>query len=302
MRLLYAPPVNRALRTALRPAAGLIPEAYRFPVTGVIQVEVEPGTTIRLACNPTSYLAKVLFWEGVRGFEYNVVRVFIDLAKRAKRFVDVGANIGYYSLVAAAVNPAIEVVSFEPMPAAFRYLKRNLALNGFEHVKAEEVALSDVEGSATFFVAKNPKFTDVEHHLGGMSSLDAEQAVRAGEAEEVEVKTDTLDHYVQNKLQKNIDLLKLDTEATEHLVLRGAEHVLASHRPVVFCEVLPGKIEKELEEIFKRHDYRMYRAEADRLVPVDGLGHDRSSTNDHVMAHAASAEEIEPYTTARRQP
>ena len=296
MRLLYHPPVNNALRTVLRPAARLIPEPYRFPATGVIQVEIEPGVKVRLACNPTSYLAKVLFWEGVHGFEYNVVRVFIELARLSKTFVDVGANIGYYSLVAAAVNPSIEVVSFEPMPSAFLYLKRNLALNGFEHVTAEKIALSDEKGEAAFFVSKNPKFRDVKHHLGGMSSFDAEQAGRVGETEKIKVKTDTLDHYAENEFHVGIDLLKLDTEATEHLVLRGAEEVLASHRPIIFCEVLPGKIEKELEDIFKRHDYHMYRAEADQLVLVDHLEHDQSMTNDHIMVHATSVGKVEPYT------
>lgn len=116
MHPIYKSSINYGVRTLLKPFARFVPEPWQFPVTGVITVHVGEGKRIKLACNPTSYIAKVLFWKGVRGFEYNLVHVFVELVKDAQVFLDIGANIGYYSLLAAAFNPDVKIVSFEPLP------------------------------------------------------------------------------------------------------------------------------------------------------------------------------------------
>ena len=246
MRLLYKPLINLALRSIARPFSGLIPQKYWFPVTGVITVKLPEGKKIRMQCNPTSYVAKALFWEGVDGYGFNVVRIFIELVKEAQVFVDIGANIGYFSLVASAFNPPLRVVSFEPLPAAHHYLKANADLNQFVNITAEQRALSDEEGEVQFFASKNPKFLEVEHQLTSTGSLDKGQAARTDLLEAIQIKTETLDHYVEQHKLPRIDLIKLDAEASEHLVLAGADRVLAEQKPVVICEVLPGKIEERI--------------------------------------------------------
>ena len=296
MHPLYTPTVNLGVRTLVKPFARLMPEAWQFPVTGVITVNVGEGRRIRLACNPTSYLAKVLFWQGVEGFEYNLVRVFVELVKEARVFLDVGANIGYYSLLAAAFNPEVKIVSFEPLPSAFHYLEKNLALNGCANATAVKAALSDTTGAAQFFASKNPKFLDIDYPLTSTGALDEKQAARSAVVEAFDVQTETLDNYVAS-MDATVDLLKLDTEASEHIVLAGAQEVLRTHRPIILCEVLPGKIERDLEAIFKEHGYLIYRAEAHRLVPVERLAHSPATTNDHVMAHPDTGHTMERFLT-----
>jgi len=295
MHLLYDSRINRGLRSALRPVARFVPEGWQFPVTGMITVEVGEGKRIRLACNPTSYLAKVLFWQGVTGFEYNLVRIFRELVREARLFLDVGANIGYYSVLAAAFNPRIEIISFEPLPAAFVYLKRNLVLNGCNYATPLRVALSDTAGTARFFASKNPKFLDVPDHLTSTGALDEAQAARTAIVESFEVPTETLDHFMGTRGGAKVDLIKLDTEASEHLVLAGGRQVLSTHRPIILCEVLPGKIEEALDALFKQHEYRMYCAEPDGLVPVERLGHGHAAANDHVMVPADAVPLIERF-------
>lgn len=298
MHPLYKPSVNAGIRTVLKPFAGLIPEPWQFPVTGSIKVKVGEGKTIRLACNPTSYLAKVLFWQGVEGFEYNLVRVFVELIRHARVFLDVGANIGYYSLLAKAFNPEVAVYSFEPLPSAFHYLEKNLRLNGWEDAVPMQVALSDQTGTARFYASRNPKYVDVEHHLTSTGALDRQQAARSAIIESFEVPTETMDYFIAARGLATVDLVKLDTEASEHLVLAGAHQMLSAHRPIFLCEVLPGKIEQELTAIFKTYGYRMFRAEARRLVPVEKLAHQRATTNDHVMVHPDDLPLIEPFQTS----
>ncbi len=75
--------------------------------------------------NPTSYGSKQLFWHGHQGFEASLFPLFVDLIRDASVFFDVGANIGYYSLLASVYNPSIEVHAFEPLPAPFKYVGLN---------------------------------------------------------------------------------------------------------------------------------------------------------------------------------
>ena len=297
MHPLYKTTVNYGVRTLLKPFARLIPEAWQFPVAGVITLKLSEGRAIRLACNPTSYLAKVLFWQGVEGFEYNLVRIFIELVKEARVFLDVGANIGYYSLLAAAYNPEVTIVSFEPLPSAFHYLEKNLALNGCTRATAVKAALSDTRGTARFFASKNPKFLDIEYPLTSTGALDEAQATRSSVVEAFDVRTETLDHYLTSLGDTTVDLLKLDTEASEHIVLAGAQEVLRTHQPIILCEVLSGKIERALEAILRQHGYLMYRAEAHGLVPIEHLAHSTATTNDHVMIHPDTDHNIGRFLT-----
>ncbi len=283
-RLLYNPIVNKTLRTAARPFSALIPEQFKFPVTGVIKVDVPGGQFIRIRCNPTSFVARKLFWHGMDGFERTMARLFTGLIKDADVFFDIGANIGYYSLLACAINKELQVFSFEPAPSVFAYLESNKEINEFDRMQPQQMAMSDQDGHLEFFVSKNPKFVGIaEHHLTSTGSFDKVQADRTSILESVKVQATTLDTYVAQNGVSKIDLIKLDTEATEHLVLAGAQHVLTNHRPIIFCEVLPGKVEKEIRAAFQKHNYSIFRLDANGIEPVDELSHDATSSNDHLM-------------------
>ena len=292
MHPIYRPAVNRVARTALRLFAGILPRSLHFPVTGTIRVKLEGAGSFSMACNPTSYVAKVLFWEGVRGFEYDLFRIFRTLIGSAHTFLDVGANIGYYTLAAATLNPSVRIVSFEPLPSAFHFLRRNVEINGFTNVTTEMLALSDAEGETTFFVSRNPKFADVAHNLASTGALDRDLGARTEHVEAIPVRTDTLDHYVTTRFQEKVDLVKLDAEGSEARILSGAGTVLREHRPIILCEVLPGESGRGLEAIFSAHDYGMMRAVAGRLVPVGTLGHATSAENDHVMVPSERMGEV----------
>ncbi len=291
--IIYKPFINSALRSIARPFASVIPDSYKFPVTGIIKVETPDGNSFRMHCNPTSYVAKRVFWDGMKGFEDGVTRVFVDLIKDADVFFDVGANIGYYSLLAAALNPKLKIFSFEPVPGPHKYLRDNAVLNHFENITPVQTAVSDRDGEIEFYFSKNPKFLDiVEHHLTSTGSIDKKQAHRTDLLELVQVKTLTLDDFVDQHAIPKVDLIKLDTEATEHLVLAGAQKILATYKPIFFCEVLPGKVEKLIEAAFKAHGYLMYRLDETRAVPVDHLSHDHSTNNDHLLVHPDKLDKI----------
>jgi FkbM family methyltransferase len=286
--LIYRPLVNRAVRSLLRPLTPVIPERWQLPVVGAVTVRLPGGGTVRLEGNPTSYVTKRLYWHGAAGYEPELMALFLRLVRRSKVFFDVGANIGYYAAAALAVNPSVRVVAFEPLPAAFRYLERNLRPDGASRARAENLAVSDASGTDTFVAPHNPKFAFVEDPLTSVGSL-GHGAGMAGER--IQVRVDTLDRYVERSGLVP-DLLKLDTEATEHRVIAGAAGLFASARPLVLCEVLPGRVEAQIQTALAPYDYAWYHVTAGGLIPVRGLGHTGDHGNDFLFAPRECAAEL----------
>ncbi|MCP9440071.1 MAG: FkbM family methyltransferase [Nitrospira sp.] len=160
-------------------------------------------------------------------------------------FVDVGANVGYFTKVASElVGTSGKVLAFEPMPAALRLLRMNTA--GLANVTVFPLALSDTSGTATFYVRKK----------GDTSSLSPDS-----EASPVSVTVSTLDERLVD--QPRIDLIKIDVEGSELDVLRGGQTILRRYRPIIYFEFLPCFAEprgiriETFEEFFKPLDYNL---------------------------------------------
>jgi FkbM family methyltransferase len=121
-------------------------------------------------------------------------------------FVDVGANVGYYTLMAA--KHGAEVLSFEPIPEVFQILSDNLTVNNaFSNTIAQNLAVSDKLGTAHLEIPAG--------HTGAAFLSD----------EGIEVKTTTLDHYMAFFDDKRV-LIKVDVEGAEPQVWRGMQQVL----------------------------------------------------------------------------
>ena len=291
-QFLYRPGVNTAVRTILKPFASALSPRYRFPIVEPFSLKVADDKELRIVSNETSYVSKVLFWEGVRGYEYHIVPLFMNLAQEAETVVDVGANLGYYAMLAAVVNPAATVVAFEPSPAAYHYLLKNLDANGLSQVRAERLAVSDRAGRISFIEARNPKFPHVEFHLTGASGIEDPGEGYVHERP-FEVETVTLDAYASANDLKGIGVIKIDAEASEHLVLRGASEVISRDRPMIFCEALVHRVELEMEEMFTRFDYVLFNARATGLVRVSRLLGENKVSHDFVAVPREQADRFE---------
>lgn len=135
-------------------------------------------------------------------------------------FVDVGANIGYFTKLASRlVGKTGSIFAFEPMPAALKLLRMNSAQ--LSNVVIFPLALSDKKGTATFYVRKK----------GDMSSLSHDPSARP-----VQITVSTLDELLAER--SRIDLIKIDVEGSELDVLRGGRMTLSRCRPIVCFELL----------------------------------------------------------------
>jgi FkbM family methyltransferase len=129
---------------------------------------------------------------------------------------DVGANAGFFTLLAAAlVGPAGSVYAFEPVDTNVTLIRRHLRLNEVDNVKILPVAVSDRDGVATFAPGRS----------GAMGGLSPEGALT--------VETVTLDRLLRTGGAHPPSFIKMDIEGGEHAALLGATELLRQHHPVI---------------------------------------------------------------------
>lgn len=177
---------------------------------------------------------------GLAGYEPETqatLLTLVQLSRRPAGFFDVGAHIGIYSALIAAVFPPdlVHVTAFEPTPATAAVC-RSLADKNRLDMRIEPLALSSTEGTATLFIS---------------DKAETSNSLVAGfrpSSQRVEVPMTTLDAYCRaNGVLPTV--LKIDVETYEVHVLRGALGVLADARPAVVCELLPAAAPEQTSEV-----------------------------------------------------
>jgi len=211
---------------------GLLSHDYRLQLRNGLKLDLRPGTSDR----------------------FSVFEVFVRSAYArgpteifpGATVVDVGANIGCFTLYAASkAGPAGKVIAVEPMPHVYDRLKHNVALNGLAHVSPICAAVAAQNGEAELFIGDHDLF----------SSLHVEVNGKRLEGKTVSVPTFTLDKVMSDFELETIDFLKLDCEGAEYSILESIpetrlnkiNHIIAElhaadgHRPVEFVDSLKSK-------------------------------------------------------------
>jgi len=155
-------------------------------------------------------------------YEISGTRFVQTLLKPGMVFVDVGANSGYYSLIASGlVAPSGHVFAIEPAHIPYLKLVRNIQINGLENVKA-------IQSAAGIRSGRSVLYGSVVDRNDGLGSL-APGSGRSRLGRDVRVVT--LDEVVRDTPTGKADLVKIDVEGTELDVLRGGEALLSSSSP-----------------------------------------------------------------------
>ena len=159
--------------------------------------------------------------------EPHIKRAISKYVKEGDTLIDVGAHIGYFSLLMAYFGgPSCRLYSFEPNPEVFTRLVQNVRNNTYnERVITVSAALSDEMGTKTFFV------DDAGSNLGTFKPAND----RKGKWLEIDVTT--LDNIISEYSLSNVSFMKLDVEGAELSVLRGGKEFFKKNRPVIVCEV-----------------------------------------------------------------
>ncbi len=169
-------------------------------------------------CDPRDSVAREVCYTG--GYEPQETAVAERILRPGDRFVDVGANWGYFSLAAAHwVGPRGRVVAFEPEPRLYRALGDNVAANRLTHVSAHRAAVAAGPGRLAFAA-----FREDEGNWG------ISRAVSGNAAADFEVQSVGLDAALDAERLGEVQLVKIDVEGGEAGVLAGMTSGLARGR------------------------------------------------------------------------
>jgi FkbM family methyltransferase len=237
-----------ALSTAGIRSAFIVKHLHRV---GTVHRRLPNGRTLSLWSRGDDWVSNQIYWNGWDSYEPETAHLFFSLATKAAVTIDVGAYVGYYTLLAAHANPAGRVHAFEPLPSIHRRLQRNVTLNRVENVECIACAVSDTDGDAEFY--------HVNTDLPTSSSLSLEFMRKSSNLVCSTLPVTTLDRYVADREISRVDLLKIDTESTEAQVFDGMRTTLERDHPDIICEVLPGASNEDfLEEVLGPLGYQYY--------------------------------------------
>ena len=211
-----------------------------------------------------NYIANRMMLQGT--FETEEVEIIKSHLQTADVFIDVGANIGYYTCLARALSKY--VVAFEPQPQNLECLYDSLNSNGWSDTEVFPLGLSHSPGLATLYGASGPSASLVKgwgefsHRFKKVISVNL------------------MDNILHNRFEGRKLFIKIDVEGAEYDVLRGAEKMFKmSPLPTWFIEVClsefhPGKLNPNYLatfELFWQHNYEVYLAnKSGRLItPMD---------------------------------
>jgi FkbM family methyltransferase len=196
----------------------------------------------RMVVDRKSLLGRVVAISGE--WEPHVTNEFRKRLTPGDVCVDVGAHVGYYTLLASRlVGPKGHVYAFEPAPVCHRALHDNLERNGRANVTVLDVAAGAREATEVLLVAPggSPETSSLSPRM-----LEVPHGGEASQFTPTEVRTQAVDAVVPRAQFARVRVLKVDVEGYEVEVLRGAEGILAAGAPIaVFVELSPAWSEED---------------------------------------------------------
>lgn len=267
-KILCFAPMNKILQWTLRPFIHFLPQDFsRIPIIGTVKFHCDNDILMMRGCGNDT-IATALFWRGLAGFEPHTIAVFKKLLSQVNVFIDVGANTGVYSLIAA--KKGVVVHAFEAVPDIFHQsLLTNLALNGMHEVQAHCKAVSDCPcGYIELFIPHSTAIPTSSSTISGFKD----------NCTSIQVPQTTIDHFVVNQQLSRVDLLKIDVEGAEIKVLNGCRNTICNEQPFVICEVLPGK-EQDIQRFFSDVQYAFFHITQHGLVKKDTIKGDSEYLN-----------------------
>ena len=217
---------------------------------------------------PMSYYlpeASMIYYYGF--FEANLSIFLINFLQEGDSFFDVGAHVGYYSMLASElVGKSGHIYSFEPTPRTFETLKENAGKK--KNIVALNRAVLHEEKTIDFF-DYGPKYSA----FNTFQKRTSKEIFFKDVVQKVSVKTISLDKYVtKNSLRP--DFIKIDAEGAESLILESMATILKDNKPVVTIEVSTvkeweGNLARSFK-IFKKYQYDCFEITvAGKLIPCD---------------------------------
>lgn len=214
-----------------------------------LKLEGKLENRYRMVLRPGEWIQQHIWFLGT--YDPKGLRFLKKYLRKDHVFIDIGANIGVFSLVASDL--AGKVVAFEAVPKVAALLREHLKMNEIGNVEVAEMAVYERKTELSFFLSS-------ERNLG-MSSMfhhDTESSVK------IRVPAVSLDEYLEERNIEQADLIKMDIEGGEYFALKGMQNVLERFSPAILMEIshevlkntpdTPGQI----FSFMKARNYRLF--------------------------------------------
>ncbi|WP_440995863.1 FkbM family methyltransferase [Arhodomonas sp. SL1] len=208
----------------------VMPQFWARRVTDPMPARLPGGASLPVRLS--EHVEAGVFWYGFPAEDRGALAVLRDRLPRDGVALDVGANVGCFSLVLATDAPAGQVHAFEPVRGNRERLERAIADNGLENITVNACALAAEAGELTVWVP--------QAHWKGRLYNAGRSSPYVGRGEHgwapETVPCLTLDEYVAQQGLRRVDVIKIDVEGAEMDVLEGARRTLSELRPAVVME------------------------------------------------------------------
>jgi FkbM family methyltransferase len=180
-------------------------------------------------------------------YEKAIADLFRESCCPGMHVLDVGANVGYFSLLfSVLVGPKGYVYAIEPFPQNADKIREMVRVNKLMNVSLFPVAAANRSGTVSFQ-------TDLSGAMGHIV-----KGPKWESAQIIQVETVRIDDLVRENGINRIDLVKIDVEGSEHEVLFGMQNVISRFKPLIICEWHPDKAGPDYEPIWEGFGYRSF--------------------------------------------
>jgi FkbM family methyltransferase len=257
---------NKVVRTLLRRLQGVFDEAtIHWPLYGCVDMKFQ-DIRFKVYSEADDHVASALYYNKPIS-ESRDLNCFLNFAQQSKVILDIGANVGIYSILCSKINSAASIYAFEPNKINADRFRKNVAINELGNVKLIEKAVGDVRKHIKLTVPANDTISDTSSALEGFSERTYSGSIKW---KQVEVEQITIDDFVAAEHLPRIDLIKIDVEGYEMMVFEGALECISKYHPIIQCEIF---VEESRAEYFKRfskeYSYTIYMLLKEGLLKLD---------------------------------
>ena len=195
-----------------------------MPLDRFMVTDIDPGFRLKCDLHDPEQLKVYFYGHYHERYEARLIQKTLN---HGDNFWDIGANIGYFTLLAAAaLHNTGQVIAFEPGQTAFRSLQENIGLNHFNNITSVNLAASDCAGEAKLYLASEIADTGANLYQGGTDRMQFEI-----------IQTIPLDSFLSQERLSPPHLVKVDVEGAELAVLQGAINILSEFSPLLLLEM-----------------------------------------------------------------
>jgi FkbM family methyltransferase len=224
------------------------------------KIKITNGVAKNIFLNVPKQNSGIYFNMANGNYENYILNVLLEHnAIQNKNIWDIGAHIGYHSLVFAKyTGPKGQITAFEPNPKVRNILKENINSNPdlSTRIIIREEALSNIIGNEKMLISESGyQTTSSGGYLGNITPPLNEKNYK--NFKQINVKINTVDNLIQNEKLTNPDLIKIDVEGAELKLLEGALKTLETVRPILIIEIHTIAMMFYIQKLLLKYKYKI---------------------------------------------